>query len=572
MAAMSLLCTGTKANAHEPNVRVAFTTDVHGSFFPTNYITLQPAQGTLSRVATAVDSLRSLAGPDRFLLLDNGDILQGQPSAYYYNYIDTVSPHLVSEIYNFLGYDATTIGNHDVETGHAVYDRWRSQNKMPMLGANVIDIATGKPYLEPYAVFERGGLKIAVLGLLTPAIPSWLPEVLWSGLRFDDMTATAQKWIPIIKKKEKPDVILGLFHSGHDETVTTGDVVENASVKVAREVPGFDAVLLGHDHQRLLDSVVNVEGKRVFLLNPANSARSLGLLEITAEKGGITLRPKLVDVRSIEVSEPFMQRFDKQNKDVAAFVNRTIGHSDATLSSNESFFGPSAFMSLLHELQLKISGADISFAAPLSFDAQIKKGDVKVSDMFALYKYENMLYVLELTGEEIKNYLEEAYDQWIQTIDDKQKHLIRFASPNPTPSDNRLGRPSYNFDSAAGIDYIVDVTKPKGERVTITRMSDGRKFDRSAKYSVAVNSYRANGGGNLLTAGAKIPANELKRRVLRATDKDLRFYLIKEIEANPEIKGTVMHNWKFVPESVVKPAIDMDRELLFSPESSKEQK
>lgn len=559
-------------------VRIAYTTDVHGSFFPTNYTTLQPVEGSLARVATAVDSLRQIAGRDNLLFLDNGDILQGQPTAYYYNYIDTASPHLVSEIYNFMGYDATTIGNHDVETGHAVYDRWRAQNKMPMLGANVIDTATGEPYLQPYATFRKGNLKIAVLGLLTPGIPSWLPEILWSGLRFDDMAETARKWIPIIKDKENPDIIVGLFHSGHDESVTTGSVIENASVKVAREIPGFDVILIGHDHQRYQQIITNSEGKPVHVINPANNARAIGLVEITpnVKKGktepAYTITSELLDVTELTPSRSFIDNFTQQQSDVLQFVTEVIGESHADLKSEDAFFGPSSFMSLLHKLQLKISGAQISFAAPLSFNAEIKSGPVKVSDMFSLYKYENMLYVLRLSGQEIKNYLEEAYDQWVKTISPEQPHLINFASQNPSPENNRLARPSYNFDSADGIVYTVDVTRPKGERINISSLSDGTPFSTEATYTVAVNSYRANGGGNLLTKGAGIPESELKSRVIKATDKDLRYYLIEEIKANHIITGEITSNWKFIPEEIAAPAAAADRLILFSPESSKDQK
>ncbi len=528
---------------------------------------------------TAVDSLRSRPEGKGLLLLDNGDILQGQPTAYYYNYIDTTSTHLVSEILNYMGYDATTIGNHDVETGHPVYDRFRKSNAMPMLGANVIDINSGDPYFQPYAVFERNGIRVAVLGMLTPGIPSWLPEILWSGLRFDDMTETARRWIPIIKEKEHPDIIVGLFHSGHNEASTTGNVIENASVKVAREVHGFDVILMGHDHRLYNETITNVEGKSVKVLNPANNARYLGLVDIDIESNEYdnaiqekSIKTDLIDVRRIEPSQNFMEQFKPQSEAVLSFVNRTIGECQSDLSTDDAFFGPSKFMSLLHKLQLEISGADISFAAPLSFGAMIRKGPVRVSDMFTLYKYENMLYVMELTGAEIKNYLEESYSLWTAQLKPGQPHIINFASARPTASNNRLSNPAYNFDSAAGVNYTVDITKPKGEKITITGMSDGRIFDPAAKYTVAVNSYRGNGGGDLLTKGAGISQEELSGRVKRATEKDLRYYLIKEIEKNPVIEGNLISNWKFIPEETAAEAIAIDREILFSPESSKEQK
>ncbi len=568
----------SSASTPKTEIKVAFTTDVHGNFFPTNYITREPMEGSLARVITVIDSLRKTPGGENLILLDNGDFLQGQPTVYYYNYIDTLSPHLASEIYNYIGYDATTIGNHDVETGHKVYDRWRSQNRMPMLGANVIDVKSGKPYLSPYTVIERDGVKVAILGLLTPAIPAWLPENLWEGLEFEDMVLSARKWIPIIKERENPDIIIGLFHSGHDETSMTGGYVENASVKVAREVPGFDAVLIGHDHQRFLETVTNTAGEKVDVLNPANNAMALGVLnfEIEKDNNGKILSKKLtseiVDVKDAEPDKAYLEKFRAQQDTVEEYVSRIIGNVSEEMSLNEAFFGPSAFMSFLHQLQLEISGADISFAAPLSMNAVIHKGPMRVSDTFTLYKYENMLYAIKMTGKEIKDYLEESYSVWTKQLTEDQPHIINFRSDNPTPADNRLAKPAYNFDSAAGIDYIVDITKPKGEKITIIGMSDGREFCPDSTYIVAINSYRANGGGDLLTKGAGISHKELKSRIVNATDKDLRYYLIKYIEANPEIKVTTLTNWKFVPEDIASDAIETDRNLLFSSDSSKDQK
>lgn len=563
--------------AHNTKIKIVYTTDVHGNFFPVDYITMSPVDGSLSRVVSAIDSIRKTPGGNNLVLLDNGDFLQGQPSVYYYNYIDTISSHLASEIYNYIGYDATTIGNHDVETGHAVYDRWRSQNLMPLLGANVIDNKSGQPYLRPYVILEKDGVRIAVLGLLTPAIPAWLPENLWSGLSFEDMVTSAKKWIPIIKSNENPDIIIGLFHSGHDETMRTGEFLENASLKIAREVPGFDALLIGHDHQKFHEVIENVAGEKVTVLNPANNAKAVGLLEFDVKKSNGKLKSKkitsnILDITGFEPDKAFLEKFAPQREKIENYVARKIGNVSEEMSIDDAFFGPSTFMSFLHRLQLDISGADISFAAPLSFGAVIRKGPMKVSDTFTLYKYENMLYVIKMTGREIKDYLEESYSIWTRQITDSQHHLINFKSETPSLNDNRLAKPAYNFDSATGIDYTVDVTKPKGEKINISSLSDGRSFSLDSTYTVAINSYRANGGGNLLSDGAGISREELKKRIVSATDKDLRYYLIDYIEKHPDIEVQTIHNWKFIPDGIAEKAAEIDRELLFSPQSLKEQK
>ena len=551
------------------HIKILQTTDVHGNFFPYNFITRTPWKGSLARVASVIDSVRAAAGKENVVLIDNGDILQGQPTVYYYNFIDTVSPHIASRIYDFLQYDAATIGNHDVETGHHVYDRWIAQTSTPILGANVVRADSGEPYLTPYTVIERQGVKIAILGLLTPAIPAWLPENLWSGLRFEDMEECAEKWIKIIKEKESPDLIVGLFHSGYDYTRQTGDYHENASLQIAKNIPGFDVVFMGHDHQRFNKVVANASGDSVVVINPANNANAVAMVDVTLQKnadGKVALKHisgKLIDTEDIAPDAAFMNEFSGDYAKVDEFVSRPIGVAEGEFSSHDAFFGPSAFIDLVHRLQLDITGADISFAAPLSFDATIKKGSVRVSDMFNLYKYENLLYTMRMTGKEIKDYLEESYSIWIQNPSDAQSHLLLFASQNPTASDNALKYPSYNFDSAAGIRYTVDVTKQKGQRVSIISMADGKPFDEDTEYKVALNSYRGNGGGDLMTKGAGIAHEELPSRIITSTELDLRYYMLKEIERLGVIAPKTLDCWKFVPEDVVSPLISTDKAILF---------
>lgn len=556
-------------------LHVIQTTDVHGNFFPYNFITRTPWEGSMARVTTYVDSVRAEAGPENVVLLDNGDILQGQPTVYYYNFVDTVTPHIASRIYGFLGYDAATIGNHDVETGHPVYDRWIRQTDVPVMGANVIDNATGQPYLKPYTVIERQGVRIAVLGMLTPAIPAWLPEPIWSGMHFDDMEETARRWIPEIKEKENPDIIIGLFHAGHDSSRRTGQWIENASCEVAANVDGFDLVFIGHDHQRY-DELVG--DKKVKVLNPANNARAVAQADITltiSPEGKVTSKKidgSIRDIATLTPSPRFMEAFDADRRAVDSYVSRVIGEAEGEFTSRDSYFGPSAFIDLIHRLQLSITGADISFAAPLSADAVIAAGPVRVSDMFNLYKYENLLYTMEMTGEEIAGYLERAYDVRLAHDPVADGHLLLFESANPTPADNRLKNPAYNFDSAAGIIYTVDITAPRGKRVSIKSMADGTPFDPARKYTVAVNSYRGNGGGDHMTKGAGIAADELKHRVIASTDLDLRYYMMQQIEKKGKIVPEVIGNWRFIPEETVRPLAEKDYQLLFSPESSQNQK
>ena len=569
LAWMFLLIGAVAAQDKEVKLKIVQTSDIHGNFYPHDFILQREATGSLARVHAFVQKARETY-KDNLILLDNGDILQGQPTAYYYNYIDTVSLHVTADMLNFMGYDAANMGNHDVETGRAVFDRWAGDCRAPVLGANIIDAATGEPHFRPYKVLERDGVKIAVLGMITPAIPVWLSENLWRGLRFDDMEETARKWMKIIREKERPDIVIGMFHAGQDALLMGGKYRENASLDVARNVPGFDIVLMGHDHARECKKVQNVAGDSVLVIDPASNGIVVSDIDVTLKlKDGKVVSKQidgvLTDTKEYGVSESFMRHFALQYGAVEKFVSKKIGVFTEDLSTRPAYFGSSAFIDFIHSLQLDISGADISFAAPLSFDAEIKKGDIRVSDMFNLYKYENMLYVMKLSGKEIKDFLEESYYMWTNRMKSPEDHLLWLKEKRRAGAEDRASFQnfSFNFDSAAGIIYTVDVTRPKGEKVTIVSMADGSPFRMDHIYKVALNSYRGNGGGELLTKGSGIPQEKLKERIIFSTDKDLRFYLMQYIEKKGTLDPRALNQWKFVPEEWVKPAAERDYEYLF---------
>ena len=189
-------------------IRIIETTDVHGVILPFDFVEKQPLDASLASAATYIRQVRDKNS--NLLLLDNGDNLQGQPEEYYFNFIDTISPHFNAEVMNFMAYDAGTVGNHDIETGHSVYDRLRKLYKFPLLAANAVDIKTGQPYFKPYAILKKEGLKIAVFGMVTPAIPTWLPPELYSGIEFRDMVKTAKKWMPEILAQKPRGVQIDL--------------------------------------------------------------------------------------------------------------------------------------------------------------------------------------------------------------------------------------------------------------------------------------------------------------------------------------------------------------------------
>ncbi|GJQ63300.1 MAG: 2',3'-cyclic-nucleotide 2'-phosphodiesterase [Melioribacteraceae bacterium] len=560
--------------AQNVQLTILETSDVHGKIFPYDFVEGTKTGHSLASVKYYVDSLRTV-NPEGTLLLDNGDILQGSPAVYYYNYIDTSSSHLYADVINYIGYDAGTVGNHDIEAGHPVYDKFAKTLNFPWLAANAINTKTGKPYFQPYHIIERSGVKIAVLGLITPGIPNWLPPSIWSGIEFIDMVRSAEEWIPVIKKKENPDIIIGLFHSGVEYTYggTTRETKrnENASLIVAEDVPGFDIVFVGHDHHGWNEYVTDTNGDSVLIIGPTSSARDIAKVDINfnTETRDFNISSRIVNLGNAPESEEYLTNFNPQFEAIKKFVDKPIGKLTADICSGDAVIANAAFTDLIHKIQLEISGADISFAAPLSMNTCLEAGEIKVAHLFDLYKYENLLYTMRLSGREIKEFLE--YSTSLRYTNIASEHILKLRLEDGKAILNSRGKASpansfYNFDDAEGINYSVDLSKPEGSRVTISEFSDGTEFYSDSLYKVAINSYRGSGGGGHLTKGSGIPREELNSRILFSTSADLRYYMINYIEQRKIIKPLETQNWKLLPEAEAREKLQKDKLLLLGSE------
>lgn len=563
------------------NLRIVETSDVHGAIFPYDLKNNRPSNTSLAQVMTFLREEREKLNQD-IVLLDNGDILQGDPIVYYYNFEKTDTIHLYADVMNYMKYDAATIGNHDIETGHNVYDKFNEEINFPWLAANAVRTSDGKPYFKPYTMIERAGVRIAVLGLITPSIPNWLPEKIWSGMEFHDMIESAQHWVKEIKLREQPDLIIGLFHAGVDYTYAGQNAEtyknENAAKLVAEKVSGFDVIFVGHDHAGWNFNVKNPDGKSVLILGTLAGAQTVVSANFNMTFDKIcelwtinSVEGEIVNINEFEPDTEFMERFSPALNEAKQYVNRSIGSFDSTISSRDAVLGPAEFTDLIHIIQLDLTDADISFTAPLSINSQINAGQIYVRDMFNLYRFENFLYTMRLSGQEIKDYLEYSYALWFNQMINENDNLLKFrrdkdgniqySERSKTPE---LEERYYNFESAAGINYVVDVSKPEGNRVTILGLSDERTFDPSLLYKVAVNSYRGNGGGGHLTRGAGIQQSELSARVLDSTEKDIRYYVMHWIENKGTVNPKLLGNWKIVPENWWQKGKEKDYQILFN--------
>lgn len=562
-----LLCFGcTKERSEDFTLHIIHTTDVHGNLFPYDFINNREGSGSYARVAYYVEQLRK--NGEELLLLDAGDILQGQPTAYYYNFIDTNAFHLVAAALNHMEYDAVVVGNHDIETGHKVYDKWMTELNMPLMAANVIRTSNNTeeehPYFQPYVIFQKGGKRIALLGLTSPALTHQLPEVLWSGMRFEDQIETAQKYMPEILATE-PDLIIAMIHSGIGEDRKEPEYMgEQVGLDLAKAVPELDIILMGHDHKETRESYQQPNGKVTWLINPANDANKLSHTTVTFHKDGTkSIEPSLVSIKRTEPSLLYLKAFSSQKEVVKEFVNQPVGHITEDMDARSSLFRPCTFIDLIHQLQFSIfPEAEISITAPLADNVVLKAGELYMRDLFNLYSYENMLYLMELTGEELKGLLEESYDRWIQTMASPTDPMLQINMDKLDGQYLPTRHPTFNFDSAAGMTYTIDVRMPRGERIEITKVGKA-DFSADRKYKVALNSYRGNGGGGLLTEGAGLSTSELKKRIINATDMDLRYFLIRFLKKHDPYQPHVIADWQFIPKEWSDIAIPRDSSILY---------
>lgn len=532
-------------------VKIIATGDIHGAIFPYDFIKDEKAATSQLQIASYIEEQRSL--DQEVILLDNGDVLQGQPVVYYYNFIKPNEPHIVNRIMNQLGYDAASVGEVDIQAGPEVYVRVASEANYPYLGANIVYSDTKEPALEPYTIIERDGIKIGVLGLITPSVSKWVAQNLYQNIEFEDMVKSAQKWMPHLLE-EKPDLVIGLFHSG------SGEVDEDAGCVVAQKVAGFDLIITGCDHKESNIRVEDPNGKEVPLIGAIDSALSVAtasaLFSYDTESERYTLNfieTSTEMMESYPIQQELLDHYQDVIDEVKEWLSTKIGSISETISSRDSMFGDSKFVDLIHRIQLQETDAELSISAPLSFDATIAKGDVYVRDMFNLYPSENLLFTLEMSGQEIKDFIEYSYGKWFNQMKSLDDDLILFQYDdegslifNPRFNNYETTSSPSNWDSLAGVNYVVDITKPIGQRVTLKTMSDGTPFKYDKTYLVAMNSYRALGGGGHLEA-ANIDGEEALQRRVKSSDKDLRYYLMQAFLDEEELVPTVDNNWLVIP-------------------------
>ncbi len=510
------------------HIELLATNDLHGTILSKGY-TSDEYRPSLSSIYGYVDSIRNVYGDDNVALIDCGDVLQGDNATYYYNFEDTASTHLVARAFNFMDYDAAVPGNHDFEAGHEVYDRLAQDLEMPYIAANAYRIANDMPYFEPYTIIKKGGLKIAVIGITNANVKSFISPDKYSGIEFYHADNIAQRYVNEVKMLHHPDLVVLAVHCGIGDKDNYH--IENNAQYLATHISGIDVVLAAHDHRFNASVVQGVDGE-VAVTEAGSYGRAVSRisLDVTKKGGKVvskTVSPMTIDLRNAKPSAEFDAEFAHDYNTVYEYSNRIIGELEHDL---DLAFDPrvrSRFLTWIHHVQLNVPEVDISITAPLVTSGTIPAGPVRFNDLFTLYRFENLLYVLRMTGAEVHSFLEAAYDARITE-----------------------SSPMYNFDSAGGLVYTVDSQKPYGERISITTMADGTPFNKDSTYNVAMTSYRASGAGGLLQAAGVDPTSVQDRlvQIYPEVRMMLHNYIVNEKKINVYkiAEHKLNGNWSFV--------------------------
>jgi len=517
-----LLTFGT-TRAEELTVAVIATTDIHGCIYPYDYEEDKPDEVGLAKAATVIKRLRERY--PNHLLLDGGDILQGTPLVDYYNIHKPSEPNPVVVAMNSLGYDAVAVGNHDFDYGLDVLRKAVRDSKFAWLSCNVLREDTGEHEFKPYLDRDVNGVPIRVIGVVTPSLTKWVEPDCYRRLKVTGVVESVKR---TLDQARGPRVTVAICHTEAGParpTRASSDPLDTGFFRVAA-LGGIDAVVGAHTHQEISSRLVNA----AIVMQPKSRAQSVGLIELRLARDRDTWRVVgkkswTEPVEKVEPDASVMKLIQVQHRETLRYLDEVIARSTAEVGLTDGLARDNGVIDLIHQVQLRYTHADISFASVLSTRAVIPKGDVKIRTIYAIYPYENRLYTVSMTGEQVRKYLEYAASFFGQYGGDR-----RLVDEN---------KPAYNFDTAEGLSYVLDVGKPRGARVSELTIR-GKELDPAKVYRVAVNSYRAQGGGGYLDAIGDV-------KVLSRTDKRIRDLLIEYLRSRKVFCAQATGNWRIVP-------------------------
>jgi 2',3'-cyclic-nucleotide 2'-phosphodiesterase / 3'-nucleotidase / 5'-nucleotidase len=513
---------------------IVATTDVHGRVLGWDYGRDAPAPGGLSRAATALETLRGQY-PDRVVLVDAGDLLEGNPFATYFATQDSQRPHPVVDALNAMQYDAATLGNHDFDFGPGLLARATGDATYHYVSANIFKGAADSLAFAPYVVVVRAGVKVGITGLTTPGAMVWDRSQLAGRLRVRPIAETA----PLALRRldlAGVDLKVVLIHSGLNEPSsydTTGVGPENAALGLASiplPAPRPDLVIVGHTHKEMRDYVVN----GVHFVQPRNGALSLVAVHVwlVKEAGGYriaSMRSELIPLASVAEQARFAKRFAWAHERVRAWAGTPLGVAGPGFAARYGRAEDTPLLDFINDVLRRHAGADLAATADFDLAAGLPEGDVRVRDVAGVYPYENTLRAVRLSGSQLKAYLEQS-----------ARYFRTYQPGAPGAPIVNDSIPGYDFDVVSGVSYVIDLTQPVGQRIRGLAFR-GRAVAATDSFTLALSSYRQSGGGGYaMLAGT---------RVVYDRGESIRDLLASEIRARGRVNApaTYTPSWSIVP-------------------------
>lgn len=532
--AVSACLTSPAAAQQRVTLKVAATTDVHGRLRGWDYATGRPdSTRGLARAASIVDSLRR-AARDRVILVDAGDLLQGNAMTFVAGRVDSLAPHPVIAAMNLMRYDAAAVGNHEFNYGLGVFDRAVAQARFPFLAANTRRL-DGGPRYPGHTIVARAGVKVAVIGATTPGSMVWDRDNLRDRLVVDDIVTALPAQVDSARAAGA-DVVIVVAHAGLDgvtsyDTVATGLPSENPMARVAREVPGIDAIVIGHSHREVTDTTIN----GVLVVQPRNWATSVAVVTLDLERRDgrwalVGKRGETVQARGWPEQPTLVRAVAAAHRAAVQYSTAVIGRTAEAWITDSSRMVDRPMIDLIQEVQRRESGAELSIASVFTTEARFEPGAITVERLVALYPYENTLRALRLTGAQIRAHLEHTNRYWV----------VERAADGSFTVRNDPSIPGYNYDVLQGLDYTVDLSRPMGQRITKLERG-GRPVADTDSFTVAMNSYRASGGGGYdMLRGAP---------VVYEGGREIRELIIEDIRRRGTIepRDVFVKNWEVLP-------------------------